>query len=412
MARSQRIEFIGAQGETLAARLDLPDGPVRAYALFAHCFSCSKDTHAAHRVSRRLAQQGFGVLRFDFTGLGQSDGDFANTNFSSNIADLVAAAGWLEREREAPQLLVGHSLGGAAVLVAAGDLPQVKAVAVLGAPADAGHVVKQFEAQVDEIERSGEAEVSLAGRPFRIRKQFLDDIAEQKVEAAAKALKRPLLIAHSPIDETVGIDNATRLFIAARHPKSFVSLDHADHLLSQPEDAAYIADVIAAWAGRYAGAATAADAPSDAKAVEVAETGDGRYENRVRVRTHSLLADEPESVGGGDTGPNPYEYLAAALGACTSMTLRMYAQRKGWPLERVAVTLHHEKGHADDCADCVEGDSRKVDIFERQLVIEGDLDAEQRQRLVEIADKCPVHQTLHNPVVVRTQLVEAAAQET
>lgn len=412
MARSQRVEFTGAQGETLAARLDLPDGPVRAYALFAHCFSCSKDTHAAHRVSRRLAQQGFGVLRFDFTGLGQSDGEFANTNFSSNIADLVAAAGWLERERAAPQLLVGHSLGGAAVLVAAGDLPQVKAVAVMGAPADAGHVVKQFEAQVDEIERAGEAEVSLAGRPFRIRKQFLDDIAEHKVEAAAKALKRPLLIAHSPIDETVGIDNATRLFIAARHPKSFVSLDHADHLLSQPEDAAYIADVIAAWAGRYAGAATAADALSDDKAVEVAETGDGRYENRVRVRTHSLLADEPESVGGGDTGPNPYEYLAAALGACTSMTLRMYAQRKGWPLERVAVTLHHEKGHADDCADCVEGDARKVDIFERQLVIEGDLDAEQRQRLVEIADKCPVHQTLHNPVVVRTQLVEAAAQET
>lgn len=412
MARSQRVEFTGAQGDTLAARLDLPDGPVRAYALFAHCFSCSKDTHAAHRISRRLAQQGFGVLRFDFTGLGESDGEFANTSFSSNIADLVAAAGWLERERAAPQLLVGHSLGGAAVLVAAGELPQVKAVAVLGAPADAEHVVKQFEAQVEEIEHSGEAEVSLAGRPFRIRRQFLDDIAEHKVEAAAKALKRPLLIAHSPIDEIVGIEHATRLFIAARHPKSFVGLDHADHLISRREDAAYIADVIAAWAGRYAGEAARADTPSDAGAVEVAETGDGRYENRVRVRAHSLLADEPESVGGGDSGPNPYEYLAAALGACTSMTLRMYAERKGWPLERVAVTLHHEKGHADDCADCVEGDARKVDIFERQLVIEGDLDAEQRQRLVEIADKCPVHQTLHNPVVVRTRLVEAAAQET
>lgn len=406
MARTQAVEFKGADGQVLAARLEMPDGPVRAHALFAHCFSCSKDSHAATRIARRLAGQGFAVLRFDFTGLGGSDGDFANTNFSSNIADLEAAARYLADTHEAPRLLVGHSLGGAAVLVAAGRIPSVRAVAALGAPADAAHVTAMFAGDLDRIRETGEAEVSLAGRPFRIRKQFLDDLDGHKVEDAVRHLDVPVLIAHSPIDQTVGIDNASRLFRAARHPKSYISLDHADHLINDPRDAAYVGDVIGAWAARYAIEPAGFEAPEarQGESVIVAETGEGRFQNYVLAGDHASYADEPETVGGQDTGPSPYQYLAAALGACTSMTLRMYAEHKGLPLDRVSVKLHHEKGHAEDCADCVEGQARKVDIIERTLTLEGDLSEEQRQRLTEIADKCPVHRTLNAPVVIRTKL--------
>lgn len=413
MARTQAVEFKGADGQTLAARLEWPEGPVRAFALFAHCFSCSKDSHAATRIARRLAGQGFAVLRFDFTGLGGSDGDFANTNFSSNIEDLEAAARFLEAEHEGPSLLVGHSLGGAAVLVAAARIGSVKAVASLGAPADAAHVTAMFSEDVAEIRETGEAEVSLAGRPFRIRKQFLDDVDGHRVEEAVRALDLPVLIAHSPIDQTVGIENASRLFRAARHPKSYVSLDHADHLINDPRDAAYIGDVIGAWAGRYAIEAAGYPAPEarQGESVTVAETGGGKFQNYVLAGDHASYADEPASVGGQDTGPSPYQYLAAALGACTSMTLRMYAEHKGLPLERVSVTLHHEKGHADDCAACAEGQERKVDIIERTLTLEGDLSDEQRERLLEIADKCPVHRTLNAPVVIRTQLSAPAHTE-
>ena len=406
MARTQKVEFTGAKGETLAARLEFPEGPVRAYALFAHCFTCSKDGHAAVRISRRLAARGFAVLRFDFTGLGGSGGEFANTGFSSNIADLEAAAVWLEKTHQAPSLLVGHSLGGAAVLVAAGRIGSVRAVAALGAPADADHVLKSFAADLSRIEAAGEADVTLSGRTFRIRKQFLEDVANHSLENAVRKLHKPVLIAHSPIDETVGIENAQRLFEAARHPKSYVSLDHADHLITQVEDAAYIGDVIAAWATRYAVSEAGYPAPEaqQGDGVTVAETGQGPYQNYVLAGDHASFADEPAEVGGQDTGPSPYQYLAAALGACTSMTLRMYAEHKGLPLERVSVKLHHEKGHAEDCANCAEGQERKVDIIERTLILEGDLSTEQRQRLLEIADKCPVHRSLNSPVVIRTHL--------
>ncbi|WP_339746903.1 alpha/beta fold hydrolase [uncultured Maricaulis sp.] len=406
MAKSERVEFPGALGEMLAARLELPDGPPRAYALFAHCFSCSKDIHAASRISRRLAQAGFAVLRFDFTGLGQSAGDFANTNFSSNIQDLVKAGEFLAAQYQAPALLVGHSLGGAAVIASAAQLPSVRAIATLAAPADASHVRHAFHPSIGEIESKGEAEVMLGGRPFCIRKQFLDDLEGHTLEAAVAALKPALLVAHSPTDNVVGVENATRLFRAARHSRSYLDLDGADHLLSDPADATHAADVIAAWAQRYIGEDMRAKppAPADEGGVVVRETGEGPYGNHVVSGAHLMMADEPADVGGGDRGPSPYDFLKAALGSCTSITLRMYATRKSLPLDRVTVTVRHHKGPA-------EGHEGKIDIFERSIRLEGDLDVDQRQRLLEIADKCPVHKTLHGPVLVETR-EEIASSET
>ena len=412
MASSQRVEFQGALGDTLAARLELPSGQVQAYAIFAHCFSCSKDIFAASRISRRLAQLGLAVLRFDFTGLGQSDGDFANTNFSSNIADLIKAGEFLAQQYEAPALLIGHSLGGAAVIAAALDMPSVRAVATIGAPADAEHVQCQFSGDLDKIHKEGVAEVSLAGRPFTIKKQFLDDIAGHTLEEAVAKLKRPLLITHSPVDETVGVENATRLFMAAKHPKSYLSLDKADHLLRGTEAAMHAANVIAAWAQNYVIAGDAVHEPPKPVGdggVIVQETGHGKYENHVVIGDHAMLADEPPAVGGKDAGPTPYQYLNAALGSCTSMTVRMYAARKNWPLERVTVSLNHKKDHAEDCQACTEGQEGRVDIIDRLIRLEGDLNQEQRSRLMEIADKCPIHRTLNTPVVIRT--IEEKATE-
>ncbi len=404
MPEQERTEFPGHDGGLLAARIERPSGPLRGWVLFAHCFSCSKDISAARQIAGALAAAGLGVMRFDFTGLGHSDGDFANTNFSTNVEDLVAASRWLAARHPGPQVLVGHSLGGAAAIVAAHELPHVSAVATIGAPADAAHVVEAFKAHVDAIETHGEAEVSLAGRPFRIQKHFLDDVRGAKVTKAAEGLKRPLLILHAPLDASVGIDNATRLFVAAKHPKSFLSLDTADHLLTQPADARRAGNLIAAWAAAYL-PATDRPVPEGAttdKTVRVTETGRGAYENSVETGVHRLIVDEPASLGGGNRGPDPYALLGAALVACTSITLRMYADRKGWPLEQVAVAVRHSREHAADCAQCEEG--VPADVFERALTLSGPLDADQRQRLLEIADKCPVHRTLETPGLVRTTL--------
>lgn len=403
---SEKLTFPGSSGEMLAARLDLPAGKPVAYALFAHCFTCSKDIFAAARIATGLAEQGIAVLRFDFTGLGASDGEFANTNFSSNVDDLIRAADYLRDDHGAPCIIIGHSLGGAAVLAAAGRIPEIKAVATIGAPADPAHVQHLFAEARPEIEAQGEAEVKLAGRTFRIQKQFLDDIESHRLSDAIAAMKKPLLVFHSPLDNTVGIDNASAIFVAAKHPKSFVSLDAADHLLSRREDAIYVADVLSAWATRYLG--ETGEKAEDTAATEdgvvvVQETGNGMFQQEVLNGPHRLLADEPPSVGGTNTGPTPYGYLLAGLGACTSMTMRMYANRKKWPLERASVALKHDKIHAADCEDCETRDG-KVDLIEREIELTGPLDAEQRAKLIEIADKCPVHRTLHSEIKITTQL--------
>ena len=404
-AQPVRLTFEGHDGAELSARLDLPTGRVRAYALFAHCFTCSKDGAAGRRIAEALTREGIAVLRFDFTGLGGSGGDFASTNFSSNVADLLKAAAFLRETHEAPKLLIGHSLGGAAMLAAAHEMPEALAGATLAAPADADHVLKNFRADLERIRDDGAAVVELAGRRFTIEKQFLEDIAEQNVRERVAHLHKALLVLHAPRDETVGIDNATRIFVAAKHPKSFVSLDSADHLLTDPADAAYAAGVIAAWASRYIGMEAEA-AQVEAKGVEVSETGLGKFQAMVVAGRHRLIADEPEAVGGLDSGPSPYGYLSAALGACTVMTLRMYAERKGLAVTRISATVTHGKVHAADCLECTQelrGRDGRIDRFERRITIEGDLDAETRARLLEIADRCPVHRTLEAGAVIVTR---------
>lgn len=409
MPKTERLEFEGSAGR-LAARLDLPAGDPRAFALFAHCFTCSKDILAATRIAGRLTAGGFAVLRFDFTGLGASAGEFENTNFSSNTEDLIKAADYMRDNLAPPQILIGHSLGGAAVLAAAGRIVEAKAVVTIGAPYDPGHVKNNFKDHIAIIQKEGVAEVTLGGRSFTIKKQFLDDIESQDQETRVKNLGKALLILHSPTDEYVGIENAGEIFQAAKHPKSFISLAGADHLLTREADAHFVADMIATWAGRYITGGAAKDAfpetslkigPGDTLVVE---RGTGKYANAINANGHLLTADEPKSFGGDNTGPSPYDLLLSALGACTTMTLRMYAGRKGLALERVAVRLHHEKIHAEDCADC-ETKAGMIDFIEREIELSGDtLTGPERARLMEIADKCPVHRTLNSEVKIKTKL--------
>jgi uncharacterized OsmC-like protein/alpha/beta superfamily hydrolase len=404
---TRKITFENSGGHRLAALLDLPvdDAPI-AYALFAHCFTCSKDYKGVARVSRALAGEGVAVLRFDFTGLGQSQGEFADTTFSSNVADLVAAAGFMARELEAPKILIGHSLGGAAALHAASKIPSVAAVATIAAPSSTDDLANLIRSNAAEIETAGEAEVEISGRPFRIRRAFLDDLSEVNMHDAVAHLGCALMVFHSPVDSTVGIDHGVRIFEAAGQPKSFVSLDHADHLLSRAEDARYVGSMIAAWARRYVGAVQEdVKAPRSGDNLVVVRTEDG-YRTEVQANGHHLVADEPLRAGGTNAGPTPYELLASALGACTSMTLRMYADRKGWPLEAVEVRLAHEKNHCEDCAES-EGAGGRIDRFTSEISLEGQLDDDQRERMLQIADRCPVHRTLKTPVEISTKLVES-----
>jgi uncharacterized OsmC-like protein/fermentation-respiration switch protein FrsA (DUF1100 family) len=405
---NERFQFTGAGGQQLAAALELPDREPVAYALFAHCFTCGKDVLAARRIAVALAAKGIAVLRFDFTGIGSSEGDFANTTFSSNVADLVRAADHLRETRKAPAILIGHSLGGAAILAAAAQIPDAKAIVTIAAPSDPAHVTGLFADRVADIREQGKVEVSLAGRAFPISREFIDDIAEHNLMAHVNKLHRALLVMHAPTDDTVSIDNATRIFLAAKHPKSFVSLVDADHLLTRKADAIYVADVIAAWAERYLAPAAPEQVDASSMAprnVVVRETRNGRMQQAVTIGPHHLLADEPVAVGGEDSGPGPYDFLLAGLGACTSITMRLYAERKSLPLDRITVTLAHNKIHAEDCAEC-ETKVGMLDQIDLVIGMEGALDAEQRKRLLEIADKCPVHRTLTSEIRIVTRAAD------
>ncbi|MDK3074153.1 bifunctional alpha/beta hydrolase/OsmC family protein [Sedimentitalea sp. JM2-8] len=399
----ERITFPGHDGVMLAARLDLPDGPVLATALFAHCFTCSKDIPAARRIAARLAGMGIAVLRFDFTGLGHSEGEFANTSFSSNVQDLVAASRYLESRDMPPALLIGHSLGGAAVLKAAKRIPSRKAVVTIGAPFDPEHVTRNFADALPQILHDGEAEVTIGGRPFPITRRFVEDIAASELAPAIAGLKAALLVLHAPLDDIVGIENASEIFRAARHPKSFVTLDDTDHLVSRASDAEYAADVIAAWLTRYVDLTPPAPPPGAPEGiVRVTEADpEGFLQDVQSGPDHHLLADEPVSYGGTNRGLTPYGLLAAGLGACTSMTIRMYARRKGWPLTGVSVDVSHDKVHAQDAES---GSGTKIDQFHRVIDLTGDLDEDQRARLLSVADKCPVHRTLEMGAGVVTRL--------
>lgn len=403
--KSHSVKFPNAAGEKLSGRIDLTeDETPRAWALFAHCFTCGKNLKSSALIARALTQEKIAVLRFDFTGLGESEGDFSATNFSSNVEDLVAAAQWLAAEYQTPEILLGHSFGGAAVLQAAAQLPKIRAVATIAAPFDPEHVTHLFTDSLEQIKLAGEAQVKLAGRQFRFRQQFFIDLSEQQVETQIGRLRSALLVLHSPVDQAVGIENATKIYQAAKHPKSFISLDRADHLLSRDRDALYVGQMIANWACRYL-------EPVEIKGIET-----DVIDNRVTVRTgakgfytemfangHALTADEPIAYGGTNRGPTPYDYLLTSLGACTSMTVQMYARRKKWPLQSAVVRLSHDKIHAEDCASC-ELNSGKLDYFSRELELVGDLSPEQRQKLLEISERCPVHKTLHAEVKVETTL--------
>jgi len=401
--RSERFTFPNAKGEQLAATLDWPLGKPTAFALFAHCFTCGKDNLTAKRIAETLTLHGIAVLRFDFTGLGASEGEFANTHFSSNVDDLVAAADHLRKTQSAPAILIGHSLGGCAVLAASHRIAEARAVVTIAAPYDPAHVTGLFKEHVDAIRKKGEVEVQLAGRPFTIRREFLDDVAEKKLNECLATLRKALLVFHSPTDDLVGIDNASHIFQAAKHPKSFVSLAGADHLLSKKDDAVYVANVIAAWADRYLDRPEVmTEAEVEEGLVLVRETHGGKFQQEILTGPHRLLADEPVKLGGLDSGPGPYDFLLAGLGACTSMTIRLYAEFKKIPLANVSVRLNHEKKiHTKDCEDCADKVT-KVDHIERAITLEGPLDAAQRAKLMEIADKCPVHQTLESKIDIHT----------
>jgi uncharacterized OsmC-like protein/fermentation-respiration switch protein FrsA (DUF1100 family) len=400
---TRKFEFVGESGQRMSGQLDLPNGPPVAYAIFAHCFTCTKRSIAAVRVSRALASTGIAVLRFDFTGLGESEGDFSSSGFSGNVQDIVAASAAMKGRGMEPTLLVGHSLGGAGVLAAAAELPDIVAVATIAAPFDTAHVTRLLGTGLEDIERNGAAEINLGGTSFLIRRSFIDDLRSQDSKSGISQLNCALLVLHSPVDQIVGIDNASSIFLAARHPKSFISLDHADHLLTKQSDADYAAKVISAWASRYL-AATSDHATSDEKPINrdavATETGAGKFQLNVEVANTHFLADEPVEAGGFGSGPDPYQLVSAGLAACTAMTIRLYSDRKQWPLENVSVRAGHEKQGGD------------LDVFTREISITGELDDDQKARLVEIANKCPVHRTLERGSAVETHLSPSSAKVT
>jgi putative redox protein len=400
----QKIIFQNKEGQNLVGRLELPvNQHPHNYVIFAHCFTCTKNLSAVKNIGKALTLKGFAVLRFDFTGLGESEGDFADTNFSGNVEDLIAAADYLKENHQAPTLLVGHSLGGAAVIFAASQIESVRAVTTIGSPSNPNHVRHLLKSGIEEINSSGKAVINLSGRDFMIKKQFLDDLETKSLPETAQNLRKALLVMHSPQDAIVGIKNAEEIYIAARHPKSFVSLDGADHLLMNRKDSVYVGEVIAGWAQRYVEIPEESKLKSNHQVVASLDTEDG-FTTAMKVGNHLMTADEPTSYGGNDFGPSPYELISAGLSACTAMTVQMYVKRKGWPLENIEVHTSYSKSHAVDCGNCEETDA-KIDTFHREIKLRGNLDEKQIARILQIADKCPVHKTLHNDTQVITDLI-------
>jgi len=400
----QKVTFKNKDGQILSGRLELPTHQhPHNFTIFAHCFTCTKNLSAVKNISRALTAKGFGVLRFDFTGLGESDGDFEDTNFSGNVEDLIAASKFLEDHYKAPSLLVGHSLGGAAVIFASVEIPSVKAVATVGAPSNPEHVKHLFSHAIDKINATGNATINLSGRPFTIKKQFLEDLKTKSLANVVSHFDKALLVMHSPQDTTVGIKNAEEIYKAARHPKSFVSIDGADHLLMNKQDSLYVGNVIAGWVNRYVTIIDKEPLKTNHQVVASLAKEDG-FTTAMKVGNHLITADEPKSYGGNDFGPSPYELVSAGLSACTAMTIQMYVKRKGWDLKNVEVHTSYSKSHAADCKNC-DDDSAKIDTFDRDIKLTGDLDDKQIQRILQIADKCPVHKTLHNDTQVITKLV-------
>ncbi|TBW28948.1 bifunctional alpha/beta hydrolase/OsmC family protein [Gramella sp. KN1008] len=396
------VKFKNSESQTLKGVLEIPTmAKPRNFAIFAHCFTCNKNFHAPTHISRSLASHGYGVLRFDFTGLGESEGDFADTNFSGNVEDLIAAADFLKAEYIAPNLIIGHSLGGAAALFAAKQIPSIKCIASINSPSSLSHVQKHFESSLEEIEKEGVAKVNIGGRSFRIKKHFVDDLRKNEDETALKDIRKSILILHSPQDNIVSIDHAEELYKAARHPKSFVSLDGADHLLSNEKDSQYTANVIASWASRYIEETIVPELETDHEVM--ANLGAEGYTTQMIAGKHNFVADEPESMGGNDLGPNPYELVSSGLAACTSMTIQMYARRKKWKVENVETHVSYSKKHSKDCENC-EKDSSRIDHFEREISLKGPLEESQVDRLMEIANKCPVHRTLSSKSQISTRL--------
>ncbi len=407
--RLEKVTFTNKFGHHLSATIDWPtDQKPIAYALFAHCFTCSKDLHASRSISRGLGQNGIAVFRFDFTGLGKSEGAFEDSSFATNLSDLKAACDYMEKHLESPQLLVGHSLGGAAVLRAGAKLDSVKAIATVGAPSDPEHVTHLLAEKEEEILEKGEATVSIGGRPFKVRSSFIEDLKNRSLSSITKELRgKALLILHSPQDTIVGINNAKDIYNEAHHPKSFISLDGADHLLSSKADGEYVGAIIGQWLSRYISLPTKSNSSQEHQVI--AELANQGFTTELQSGRHHFLADEPETVGGENLGPSPYDLLSSALAACTAMTIQMYARRKEWPLEHVTVKIDHNKSYASDCESC-EQTSPKIDRFERKITFIGELDESQIEKLSQIADKCPVHKTLHSPVEVHTKVNHLISQ--